>query len=79
MTADVFHAMAHGAAVFSAPRLAPSSLNCTPTTATSSDALAETLTEEPETVAPLAGAVIATTGAVASVTLRRRTYSKLHL
>src|SRR5437762_1439678 len=75
----VVHDVVQGAVVTSAPRLAPSSLNCTPTTATSSDALAETLTEEPETVAPLAGAVIATTGGVASVTLRRRTYSKLHL
>src|SRR5882724_5263565 len=48
----------------SAPRLVvPSSLNCTPETPTLSDALADTVTEEPETVAPFAGAVMETVGA----------------
>ena len=47
----------------SAPRLAPSSLNCTPTTPTSSEASAVTGTV-PATVAPLAGDVTATAGGV---------------
>ncbi len=51
--------------VSSAPRFAPSSLNCTPTTATLSLALAETATE-PETVAAAAGVVIETDGGVVS-------------
>ena len=50
---------------FSLLRLAPSSLNCTPTTPTLSEAVAATLTV-PETVAPAAGAVIDTVGAVVS-------------
>ena len=53
--------------VTSAPRLAPSSLNCTPTTPTLSVAVAETVTV-PATVAPAAGAVIETAGGVASFT-----------
>src|SRR5439155_9581624 len=57
--------MAYGAAVTSAPRFAPSSLSCTPTTPTLSVALAETVTV-PATVAPAAGAVIATVGGVVS-------------
>src|SRR5437867_12429549 len=40
----VFHEREYGAAVTSAPRFAPSSLNCTPTTPTLSVALAETIT-----------------------------------
>src|SRR5213594_3775833 len=61
----VFHERAYGAVVISAPRLAPSSLNWTPTTPTLSVALAETEIV-PETVAPLAGAVIDTVGGVVS-------------
>ena len=49
----------------SAPRLLPSSLNWTPSTATLSDASAVTVTG-PETVAPAAGAVIDTVGGVVS-------------
>src|SRR2546425_12964433 len=64
-TRVVFHKREYGAAVTSAPRLAPSSLNCTPTTPTLSVALAETVTV-PATVAPAAGAVSATVGAVVS-------------
>src|SRR5438128_1534497 len=60
--------IAYGAVVSSVPRLAPSSLNCTPTTPTLSEAVAETVTV-PETVAPLAGAVIATVGVVVSTTV----------
>src|SRR2546427_2473565 len=56
-TRVVFHEREYGAAVTSAPRFAPSSLNCTPTTPTLSVALAETVTV-PETVAPATGAVI---------------------
>src|SRR5439155_9632550 len=59
--------MAYGAAVTSAPRFAPSSLNCTPTTPTLSVALAETVTV-PETEAPATGAVMETAGGVASFT-----------
>src|SRR5258706_4633257 len=55
----------YGAAVSSTPRLIPSSLNCTPTTPTLSEALAVTLVV-PKTVAPEAGAVIFTVGGVVS-------------
>src|SRR5439155_25335475 len=58
-TRVVFQEIAYGAAVTSAPRFAPSSLNCTPTTPTLSVALAETVTV-PATVTPAAGAVIDT-------------------
>src|SRR4029079_4362276 len=54
-----------GAVVSSAPALAPSTRNCTPATPTLSAALAETVMV-PETVAPAAGAVIATVGGVVS-------------
>ena len=50
----------------SAPRLVPSSLNRTPATPTLSEAVAETVTAAPETVAPLAGAVMETVGGVVS-------------
>src|SRR5207249_2510659 len=64
-TLVVFHDTEYGAAVTSAPRLAPSSLNCTPATPTLSLALA--MTEMvPETVAPPAGDVIDTEGGVVS-------------
>ena len=49
----------------SAPRLPPSTKNCTPTTPTLSDALADTLTE-PDTVEPPEGAVTDTAGGVVS-------------
>ena len=65
VAATVFHATEYGAVVSSAPRLAPSSRNCTPTTATLSDTLAVTFTE-PDTVAPAAGAVRATVGGTVS-------------
>ena len=55
----------YGALVSSAPMLAPSTLNCTPTTPTLSDASAAALTD-PETVAPAAGLVSATDGAAVS-------------
>src|SRR5258705_2297090 len=61
----VFHDTEYGAAVSATPRLEPSSLNCTPTTPTLSEALAVTLVV-PETVAPEAGAVILTVGGVVS-------------
>src|SRR5205807_1315850 len=61
------HETEYGAAVTSAPRLAPSSLNWTPAAPTLSVALAETVIV-PETVAPEAGAVMETTGGVRSAT-----------
>src|SRR5438105_14844168 len=64
-TTVVFQEMEYGLAVTSAPRLAPSSLNWTPTTPTLSEALAETVTV-PTTVAPAAGEVIETVGGVVS-------------
>src|SRR5436309_2656245 len=51
--------------VSSAPRFAPSSLNCTPATPTLSLAAAVTVTD-PVTFAPADGAVIETVGAVPS-------------
>src|SRR5207237_7141356 len=62
-----FHAIVYGAIVTSAPTAAPSSRNCTPATATLSLALADTVTADPLTVAPSAGAVIDTVGAVRSL------------
>src|SRR2546422_664513 len=64
----VFQERGYGAVVISAPRLAPSSLNWTPTTPTLSVALAETEIV-PEIVAPLAGAVMETVGSVMSATV----------
>ena len=61
-TVNVFQTSEYGALVSSTPRFAPSNLNCTPTTATLSEALAVTLTLAPETVAPFAGAVTETVG-----------------
>src|SRR5882672_3402718 len=57
--------IAYGAVVSSAPRAVPSEKNCTPTTPTLSEALALTAIV-PETVAPLAGAVMLTAGGVVS-------------
>src|SRR5258708_3896975 len=68
----VFQATEYGAVVTSAPRFAPSSLNCTPTTPTLSDALALTGVE-PGTVAPPARADKLTaggSGAFLAVTVR---------
>src|SRR3989442_15005540 len=56
---------AYGAVVASPPRVAPSSLNCTPTTPTLSVALAVTEVG-PLTVAPPAGAASETVGRVVS-------------
>src|SRR5437660_3890708 len=63
----LFHETAYGTVVTSAPRFAPSSLNCTPTTPTLSAALTETVIV-PVTVAPATGAVMETAGGVASFT-----------
>src|SRR3989442_15983105 len=57
----VFQERVYGAGVVSAPRLAPSSLNWTPTTPTVSVAFADTVIV-PETVAPADGAVMETIG-----------------
>src|SRR5438552_8969125 len=61
----VFQEVEKGDVVSSAPRLAPSSLNCTPTTPALSEALAETVTG-PETIAPGVRAGIVTGGGVVS-------------
>src|SRR5437660_11036959 len=61
----VFHDIEYGVAVSSAPRLAPSNRNCTPTTPTLSEALAVTLVVPP-TVAPETGEVMLTVGGVVS-------------
>src|SRR2546426_2616060 len=65
LAAVVFHERTYGAVVASPPRLAPSSLNCTPTTPTLSVALAATVIV-PATDAPDGGVVIATVGGVRS-------------
>src|SRR2546427_1948915 len=62
----VFQETAYGATVSSAPRVTPSSLNCTPATPTLSEAEANTVTAGPETVAPVAGALSETVGGVVS-------------
>ena len=61
----MFHGTEYGAAVSSAPSVAPSRRNCTPTTPTLSAAVAVTVTV-PLTVAPLAGDVRLTVGGVLS-------------
>src|SRR5438445_9156151 len=61
----VSHETEYGGPVRSVPRLTPSSLNWTPTTPTSSVAVAETVTM-PATLVPAAGAVMATVGGVVS-------------
>src|SRR3954471_17968302 len=66
-TPVVFQTIAYGDVVASAPSGAPSSRNCTPTTPMSSAAFADTATVVPDTVAPLAGAVIVTVGAERSL------------
>ena len=61
--AVVFHDTEYGDVVSSAPRLFPSSKNCTPTTPTLSDAFAVT-DSVPDTVEPFVGAVSDTVGGV---------------
>src|SRR5438552_5445783 len=53
--------------MFSAPRFAPSNLNCTPATPRLSEALAAIVTDIPETPALFSGDVIVTVGRVISV------------
>src|SRR4051812_18524304 len=72
-TGSVFQAIVNGAAVSSAPSAAPSSRNCTPATPTLSAADAVTVTAEPDTVVPSAGAVTDTVGAVRSLLTVTRT------
>src|SRR5688572_23235751 len=64
-TTAVIQDVANGLDVSSAPTFTPSTLNCTPTTPTLSDAVAEIVTE-PLTVAPSAGARSDTAGGTAS-------------
>src|SRR5262249_37301989 len=64
-TVVVFQVMLYGDVVSSAPSALPSSRNCTPATATLSDAFAEMVTV-PATVAFAAGAVKLTVGLVVS-------------
>src|SRR5262245_53076406 len=61
-----FQVIVYGGVITSEPSDAPSSRNCTPTTPMLSDAFADTVTADPETVAPFAGAVIETVGNVVS-------------
>src|SRR4051812_22494678 len=69
------HETEYGAALTSEPRLLPSTLNWTPATPTLSDALAETVTPEPATVAPSAGAVRETVGGIWSEALLTVTFT----
>src|SRR5439155_24167118 len=65
VTLVVFHIRSYGAVVSSAPTALPSTLNCTPETATLSEAFAASVIP-PEYVAPAEGLVIETLGAVVS-------------
>ena len=56
----------YGDDVIAEPMLVPSTLNCTFATATLSEAVAVRVTDDPETVAPLDGAVSETDGGVVS-------------
>src|SRR3954469_4588563 len=62
VAAVVFHVAEYGLVVSAAPRLVPSTRNCTLVTPRSSPALALIATVAPDTVAPAAGAVIETVG-----------------
>ena len=62
----VFQVTEYGDVVSSLPRVAPSTRNWTPATPTLSEAVAETVTAVPRTVAPAEGAVIETVGGVVS-------------
>src|SRR5437016_7845066 len=64
--AVLFQARTNGAAAMSGPRFVPSSLNCTPATPVLSEAVAETNTFEPDTVALLAGVTSHTVGGMMS-------------
>ena len=68
-TPVLFQVVVYGEDVMAEPTLVASTLNWTLETETSSAALAESVTEEPETVAPMAGAVTDTVGAVVSWTV----------
>src|SRR5712692_5677262 len=65
-TAVVYAGTAYGAVVSSAPMSMPSYLNCTPTTPTSSEALA-VIGTVPQSVAPDGGETMATVGGVVSL------------
>src|SRR5882762_5252876 len=66
LAVSVFHGAEYGAVVASAPVLTPSTLNCTPTTPTLSEAFAVmVIVREP--VAPWAGEVTETDGGVWSL------------
>ena len=60
------HVVVYGDDVIAEPMLVPSTLNCTFATATLSEAVAVRVTDDPETVAPLDGAVSETDGGVVS-------------
>src|SRR5438270_4694565 len=62
----VSHETEYGAAVTSAPRFVPSSWNCTPTTPTLSDSVADTVSV-PETIAEATGAVMLMVGGILSI------------
>lgn len=62
----VFHVVTYGDERTAAPMFAPFSLNWTKETPTVSVAVAVSATDEPPTVAPLAGAVSKTVGGVVS-------------
>src|SRR5436853_527012 len=60
----LFQATVYGDVVSSAPMLTPSSLNCTPTTATLSEIVADKLTAVPPMIALLIGDVTDSVGGV---------------
>jgi hypothetical protein len=66
LTDVLFQVIEYGDDVTSEPTFAPSTLNCTPTTPTLSEAFAESVTDEPCTVAPPEGAEMETVGGVVS-------------
>lgn len=66
-TPVLFQVVVYGADVMAEPKLVLSIWNCTLWMPTLSDAVAVSVTEEPETVAPLAGAVSETDGGVVSL------------
>jgi hypothetical protein len=66
----MFHVVAYGAEVMAEPMFVPSTMNWTFATATLSEAVAVSVTNEPETVAPSEGAVMETDGRIVEGAVR---------
>jgi hypothetical protein len=69
VTPVLFHVVVYGDEVMAEPRLEPSTWNCTLESPKLSEADAESVTLDPETVAPFEGAIKEMTGVLVTVTV----------